>query len=391
MIYLDHNATTPILPEAADAIREASLSYGANPGSQHEAGRRARRALEDARERIGELLGARQGGMEDDRVVITSGGTEANHLALLGMLQAQAIRRDGGPPGHLILSHIEHPCVAEPAEQLRLDGWQVDRVPVSSSGVVQLDRLVDLITAETRLVCLMHANNETGVVQPVAEAARICCDRGVALHTDAAQTVGKIPVNFSQLGVTALTCAAHKFHGPVGIGALIVRHGVPLDPTMWGGHQQGGLRAGTEMVALTIGMRTALEHWKRESQQQRERIASLRDLLEQRIVAGYPEAMVLGRDAERLPNTSNIAFAGLDRQALVMALDLAGVACSTGSACASGSSEPSPVLVAMGVERRAISGSLRFSLGVSNTAPEIEEAARRILSACKQLGQSSNH
>ena len=388
-IYLDYNATTTQLPEVVDAVREASLRYGANPGSQHEPGRQARRALEEAREKVGELLGARMGGMSADQVIFTSGGTEANHLALFGLLTNPEQPADSSP-AHLVLSSIEHPSIVEPIGRLENQGWRVDRLPIDTNGVARHEELDQQLRENTRLVCLMLANNETGVIQPVAKAAAWCVERRIALHTDAAQAVGKVPIDFSKLGVSTLSCAAHKFYGPVGIGALIVRHGVSLRPTMWGGHQQAGLRPGTEAVALAVGMRTALECCERDFRRKSEHIASLRDQLEQVILTEIPSAIVIGQLADRLPNTLNIALAGVDRQALVMALDLAGVACSTGSACASGSSEPSPVLVAMGLDKRVIGGAIRLSLGVANNDAEIEEAGRRILSVCKQLWQSSN-
>jgi cysteine desulfurase len=379
-IYLDHNATTPILPAVADAMHEASLGFSANPGSQHEPGRQARRALEDARERVGELLGARQGGLDADQVIFTSGGTEANNLALFGLTAGRAAE-----PGRLVIPAIEHPSITEPAAALQRSGWRVARPHPDARGVVNLQEIEPLLELDCRLVSLMLANNETGVVQPVVEVARACNDRSIPIHCDAAQAVGKIAVGFSSLGVDTMSCAAHKFHGPLGIGLLLVKHGVQLQPSLYGGHQQAGLRPGTQSVALAIGVQVALECWQREAAERTERLRHLRDRLEQAIVAELPAAEVIGQGAERLPNTSNIAFVGLDRQALLMALDLAGVACSSGSACASGSSEPSPVLVAMGLEKPLIDGSVRLSLGATTTAAEIDEASRRILAVCKQL------
>ena len=388
-IYLDHNATSPPLPEVADVVREASLQYGANPGSQHQAGRQARRALEDARERIGELLGARVGQTNSDRVIFTSGGTEANNLALLGLL---GDRHPQGThvAGHLITSTIEHPSVLEPAAQLELHGWRVDRVGVDEHGVTSLDQIEQALRPETSLVSLMLANNETGVLQQVAEVAQLCDVWNILQHTDAAQVVGKLPVDFTGLRLAMLSCAAHKFQGPLGIGALVVRHDVPLRATTFGGHQQADLRPGTEMVALACGMCAALECWRRDADCRCQRLSSLRDQLEQTIVANLPNAIVIGSGAKRLPNTSNIAFAGLDRQALVMALDMAGIACSTGSACASGSSELSPTLMAMGVDNEAANGAVRFSLGATTTAAEVAEASRRILSTCHRLRHLGN-
>ena len=388
-IYLDHNATAPMLPEVADAVREASLRYHGNPASQHEPGRQARRALETARASVGELLGACTTGVAADRVIFTSGGTEANNLALTGLAQRAGASPPPAPPAppapRLIISAIEHPSVARTAEHLAAHGWQIDCLPVDRRGVVRLDQLAEFLTADVLLASVMLANNETGVVQPVAAIAAACRQRGVPIHTDAAQAVGKTPVNFRELGVDALTATAHKFHGPLGIGVLLVRHGVRLEPALRGGFQQAEARPGTESAALAIGMATALERWHAEAEARRLRLSALRDELERTILAGCPSAVVIGAGATRLPHSANIAFPGLDRQALVMALDLAGVAASTGSACASGSSEPSPTLLAMGLPEEQISSSVRFSLGATTTAAEIDDAARRILNVCNHL------
>ncbi len=382
-INLDHNATTPTLPEVADAVREAALRFPGNPASQHELGRQARRAVEAARERIGEILGVRTTGMDADQVIFTSGGTESNNLALTGLHKAG----DGiaGPQSRLLISAIEHPSIARPAEYLASRGYQIDRIGVHPNGVVRLDQIEALFAAAPQVASIMLASNETGVIQPVAEAAAIARRHGALLHTDASQAVGKIPVSFQDLGVDALTATAHKFHGPLGIGVLVVRHGVKLEPAFRGGFQQAALRPGTESVALAIGMQTALERWQQEAAERFERMTNLRNRIECAVLAGYPPAIVIGADAPRLPHTSNIAFVGLNRQALVMALDLAGVACSTGSACASGSSEPSPALIAMGLPDDVISSSIRFSLGATTTAAEIDEAAGRILNVCNHL------
>ncbi len=385
-IYLDHNATTPPLPEVVDAVHEASLRYSANPGSQHEPGRQARRILEASRQRIGELLGARTSGMNADRVIFTSGGTEAANLAVFGLLgvpQARPPRQADAPPPHFLTSAIEHPCILEAANQLQ--NCEIEQLKVDARGVVDVEEFRSRVRPETRLVSLMLANNETGVLQPVSEIAAVCAEQGIAMHSDAAQMVGKLPVDFARLNLAAMSCAAHKFCGPKGIGALLLRHDVPLQPTLFGGHQQAGLRPGTEGIALAVGMRTALECWQRSAEASVRRITQLRDRLEQTITSEIPSVEVLGGNAPRLPNTSNLAFVGLNRQALLMALDQEGVACSSGSACASGSSELSPVLLAMGLKKASVEGAIRFSLGVSTTAVEIESAVRRILLVCKRL------
>jgi cysteine desulfurase len=377
-IYLDHNATTPLLPEVAEAMRVAALEFPANPASQHRPGQQARRALEDCREQITRLLGGKTSGMDADRLVFTSGGTEANNLAILGMLADQT-------PGHLITSAIEHPSLLGPAGELERWGWKITRVPANTTGVVRLDQLTGSFRDDTRLVSIMAANNETGVLQPLEEISRLCAGRGVPFHTDAAQWVGKLTTQFHDWNLSALSCAPHKFNGPLGIGALLLRHDVPLAGQLHGGHQQEGLRPGTESVPLAAGMLAALELWHRDREAQATRLPALRDQFEATIASEVPTAIVIGADSPRLPHTSNIAFVGQDRQALFLALDLAGVACSTGSACASGSSQPSPVLLGMGLSNELIGSALRFSFGVTNTDTDAIESARRIINAHKQL------
>jgi cysteine desulfurase len=381
MIYLDHNATTPLLPEVAQEMAEC-LALPANPNSQHAAGRRARRLLEDARESIGRILGAEVSGQHPDRVIFTSGGTEANNLALLGLA--------GSRPARLIISAIEHASVTGPAERLAEAGWEVVRLAPDGDGVVPVERLAESLSDDTRLVSVMLANNETGVVQPVAAMTELAHRRGALVHTDAAQAIAKMPVSFRQLGVDTMSIAAHKFHGPVGIGALIVRHGLSLAPLLSGGFQEDGLRPGTEPLALAVGMCRALEAWQREVAERQERLRRLRDRLELALKTGYPALVVNGQGAERLPHVANVAFVGLNRQALLIALDQAGIAASSGSACKSGSSEPSPVLLAMGVPKPVADSSLRFSLGATTTEAQIDDAAERILQVCSRMtGQHS--
>lgn len=375
-IYLDHNATAPILPRVVEAMATAYSSIGGNPASQHRCGQKARQILEDARDEVAALLGARSGAAAD-RVIFTSGGTEANNLALFGLAGAQ--------PAHAIVSAIEHPSLAGPAEELRRRGWEIELLPVGRDGIVDLARLPELLRSSTRFVSLMLANNETGALQPVARAAQICMERGISLHTDAVQAVGKISVDFAALGVSALSLSAHKFHGPPGIGALVLRHGTRIEPLQFGGFQQAGLRPGTEPVALAVGMSTALSEWHAVRESTQATLANLRDEFETSLRAGWPDLIVNAAAAARLPHTSNVSFPGLDRQALVMALDLAGISCSTGSACASGSSEPSPVLVAMGCSETVFQSALRFSLGRGTTRAEITEASDRILKVCNKL------
>jgi cysteine desulfurase len=389
-IYLDHNATTPLLPEVAEAMRACWDEPLLNPGSQHEFGRRARRVLEDARERIAELLGAKTAGVDTDRVIFTSGGTESNNLAIRGLLQrATGFSPPNAKPAHLIISAVEHPSIRSLADELNRQGQKVGLLAVDEDGVIRVDELEPMLQSNTAAVAAMLGQNETGVLQPVAKLAEVCKRHNVPLHTDAAQVVGKLPVDFRALGAATMTVAAHKFHGPVGIGALIVRSGIDLAPQLFGGVQQAGLRPGTEPVALVVGMRRALELWNDEQHERTTHLRELRDRFERAILAGWPAAIIAGARADRLPHTSNVAFVGLDRQALFIALDQAGVACSTGSACASGSSEPSPVLSSMGLDPRIVSSALRFSFGIATTRAEVDEAAERIIRICNDLGRQN--
>ncbi len=376
-VYLDHNSTTPIDPRVVEAIVRAWRDSGANPASQHGPGRAARRMLQEAREGIAELLGAKTGGMDADRVIFTSGGTEANNLALRGLVKE--------PTGGVAISAIEHPSIRGAADELRRSGRRVRTIPVEPTGEISLGPgLTDVLT-DSQLVSAMLASNETGVIQPIAALADRARAAGALTHTDAVQAVGKIPVHFRDLGVDALTFAPHKLHGPLGIGALVVRHEVKLEPQVFGGFQQEALRPGTENVALAVGFHEAMRLAIDELSHRAARMQELRDELERTLGGEFPELVIVGRSAPRLPNTSCLAFPGLNRQALVMALDLAGVACSTGSACASGSSEPSPALVAMGLPQPVIEGAIRLSLGAFTADDEIAEAVRRISNVVKHL------
>lgn len=387
-IYLDHNSTTPIDPRVALTIADCYAAGYVNPASQHRMGQLARRKLEQLRRRVAEILGANCSGMQTDQVVFTSGGTESNNLALLGLVgghQQLGQNEPGQPLGRVLISAVEHPSVMGAAEQLVRLGFQVETIPVDKDGVCRLDALASLIQSPTTLVSLMLANNETGVLQPVAEAADLCRNRGIMFHTDAVQAVGKIPVSFRELGVDALTFTAHKFSGPRGIGGLIVRHGISLQPILFGGFQQMAIRPGTEDVALAAGMCRALELFEEDPAGRFLKTKELRDRLQNDLLAVFEDLVVIGGQADRMPHTLNISFRGVDRQSFLLAADLAGLAISTGSACASGSSELSPVLLAMGLEKEVVEGSIRISLGVSTTSAEIEETTRRITKIVRDI------
>ncbi len=369
-IYLDNNATTPLLPAVWEAMRPHLTEVFGNPASAHQAGRQARRALEDARDQVAHLLDA-----FSDEVLFTSGATEANNLALFGL--------SGDPPAHLLASPIEHPSVSEPLRQLAGSGFTLDFAPVDRQGLIAPDRFPAGLRPETRLVSIMLANHETGTVQPIADLARLA--PATAFHCDAVQAVGKVPVSFHRLGVTTLSASGHKFHGPKGVGLLLVRRGVKLRPRFWGGHQQRGQRPGTEPVALAVGLATALAIACRD---QDARLAHVRRLRERFLGALRRDAgpvILNGPEEEGIPHTLNLSFVGIKADLLLMNLDLAGVACSTGSACSSGSLLPSPVLQAMSVPAEVLHSALRFSLSPLLSEADIDEASRRIVGVVRRL------
>jgi cysteine desulfurase len=378
-IYLDNNATTALDPDVLEAMRPYFLTAG-NAESRHAAGRAARRAWEQAKETVAQILGA-----DPSEVIFTSGGTEANNLAVFGLAGAEHA------PGHVVSSPLEHPAVAEPVARLEGAGFAVDRPPVRPEGLADPAAMADAIGPETRFATLMLANNETGAVQPVAELAARARGRDVPVHTDAVQAVGRIPVDFRALGVATLAASAHKFHGPVGAGLLLVRRGVRLGSRLFGGGQQQGRRPGTAVVPLAVGLAAALEAWHRQAAERSTRWVHLRDRLEAGLTAALgPDRVVRngpsGSDPSlRLPQTLNVGFPGLDGDALLMQLDLAGVCASLGSACSSGSTRPSPTLVAMRVPDDRLRSSVRFSLGATTTEAEVDEAVARIAGVVQRI------
>ena len=366
VIYLDFNATAPVRPEAWAAMRPWLEGRGGNAASAHTAGRHARQALEDARERVAALLGA-----FPDEVIFTSGATEANNLAIFGLC--------GDPPGHMLSSSVEHPCVIEPLKQLAARGFTVEWLSVDANGVV----LPGDLPADVRLVAVMLANHETGAVMPISQAA--CGLSSAHYHTDAAQAVGKIPVHFHELGVTTLSASGHKFGGPPGIGTLLLARGTALRPMLYGGHQQRGQRPGTEPVALAVGFAAALDAALGERETTFARMLDLRRRFLDSLRHGAAPVVLNGPEENGLPHTLNLSFPGCRSDTLLMALDLAGVMCSTGSACSSGSLLPSPVLKAMGVSDERLHSAMRFSLGPCLSEADIDEAASRIVRVVTRL------
>jgi cysteine desulfurase len=367
-IYLDHNATTPLAPE----VREAMLPHlGALPGnasSVHWFGQRARRAVDRARQQVAALINA-----DPQEIVFCSGGTEADNLALGGVLR---LRR-----GKLVISAIEHPAVLEAAQAQRRAGAEVELVPVDASARVDPDAVADAVDEATRLVSVMLANNDVGTIQPVQQIAERLRGQGALLHSDAVQAAGKIPIDVHQLGVDLLSLSAHKLYGPQGVGALYLRRGLELAPLLWGGGQERRRRAGTENVAGIVGFGAACELAAARQAEDRCRLTTLRDRLESQLLRTIADVRVNGDRDHRLPNTLNVAFAGVDGATLLINLDLAGIAVSVGSACASGKVGPSHVLKAMGLSDTQALSALRFSLGRGTRAAEIERVLA-VLAEC---------
>jgi cysteine desulfurase len=369
-LYLDHNATTPLDPDVLDAMRPYFLTAG-NAESRHSFGRKARLAWEYSKETVAQILKA-----DPSEVIFTSGGTEANNLAVFGLAGAESA------PGHIVATPIEHPAIAEPLARLEAASFTINRVPVDNQGVADVPQMTRLFCDDTRFATLMLANNETGAIQPVCDLTVAARERGILVHTDAVQAVGRIPVSFQDLEVATLAASAHKFHGPPGIGLLLVRRGVRLGSRLFGGGQQQGRRPGTVPVPLVVGLATALQKWQSQYQTRSEHWITLRDRLEKGLIHTLGAGRVIRNgptaNDQRLPQTLNIGFPGLDGEALLMQLDMAGIAASLGSACASGSTRPSPTLMAMHVPDNWLRSSVRFSFGATTSEAEIDEAIMRI-------------
>ena len=372
-IYLDNNATTPVLPRVAEAIERQLRGRGGNPSSDHAAGRDAAAVVAEARARLALLLGC-----DADEIVFTGCGSESNNLALKGAAWARR------PRGHLVISSTEHPAVAAPARYLEREGWEVSVVPVDGDGRVHVGAVARALRDDTVLVSIMHSNNETGVLNPVVPIAALCRERGVLFHTDAAQSVGKVPVDVRASGVDLLTVAGHKMGAPKGIGALYVRRGVRLEPLIHGAGHEGGRRAGTENVPYIVGLGEAaalateggLTHFARN-------LRPLRDRLYEILAAGVPGLMTNGHPEERLPNTLNVSVPGVSGRAVLAACPQ--VEASTGSACHEGVDRPSQVLLAMGLSPARALGALRLTLGRQTTADEVEQAGAALVAAVRAI------
>jgi cysteine desulfurase len=387
-VYLDHNATTAVEPAVLDAMLPyLSGEYG-NAASIHTFGQKARAAVETAREQVAALLGARP-----QEVVFTSGGTEADNHAIFGIAQSfsatQLATDDGRAAKHIVTTAIEHEAVLNTCQALEKLGLDVTYLPVDREGLVSLGALRRAIRKETVLITVMHANNELGTVQPLEQIGRIAADADVYFHTDAVQSAGKLPIDVNALRLDLLSLSGHKFYAPKGVGALYIRGGTRLQQLLYGGHHQRGYRPGTENVAGIVGVGKAAELARNSLADDAVRISALRDRLEQGLLSRVPHSRANGAHGPRTPNTTNITFPGIEGEALVIALDLKGLACSTGAACSSGAVEPSHVLTAIGLSPEEARSSLRFSLGRHTTDAEIDFALEIVPAAVEQLRELS--
>jgi cysteine desulfurase len=382
-IYFDHNATTPVAPEVLAAMLPYfSEEYG-NASSIHTFGQRGRGAVEQARESVAALLGARPA-----EIMFSSGGTESNNHAIFGVVfgfQGAAF----GDRKHVITSAIEHSAVLDPCEALERRGVAVTVLPVDREGIVNPEDVRRAIRPETVLITIMLANNELGTLEPIEEIGKIAAETGVTLHTDAVQAAGKVPIDVTRLGVHLLSISAHKLYGPKGVGALYVRKGTRLEPLMYGGHSERDRRPGTEDVTGIAGLGKAAELAMMRMNDERERIAALRDRLEKGLLERVPYARVNGSLAHRTPNTTNLTFPFVEGESMVIALDLKGIACSTGAACSSGAVKPSHVLTAIGLAPEDARATLRLSLGHQTTNEEIDYALDTIPPVIERLRQLS--
>lgn len=376
-IYLDYNATTPVAPEVLNAMLPWLREEFGNPSSTHAYGRRAAQAVATARRQVADLIGA-----QPQEVVFTGCATEANNLALLGT--ARAIMANDSTRRHLVISAVEHPAVMAPAMQLRAQGWDVTVVPVDAFGRVSPDQVTEALRADTALVSIMHANNEVGTLQPISEIAHLTRKRGILLHTDAAQSAGKLPLNVDDMGVHLLTLAGHKFYAPKGVGALYVRGGTPIRPVLQGADQEHGLRPGTENVAAIVALGAAAALASNSQATMSAHMLTLRNRLHESLVTAIPGLQLNGHPELRLPNTLHISFPGVSARALLVEVaDV--VAASVGSACHSRHDAVSGVLAAMGVDAMRAAGAVRFSVGRMTTSGEIDRAANGLVVAWQKL------
>jgi len=374
-VYLDHNATTPVHPEVRKAVEPYLDDQFGNPSSIHWAGRDVRKGVEDARQEIASFFGC-----QPLELVFTSSGTESDNLAIKGIAY-----RKGNAGKHIITSQVEHPAVINTCRFLERQGFRVTYVPVNRYGIVEPDSVRDALAEDTILVSVMHANNETGDIMPVPEIGAIAREAGAVMHTDAVQAAGKIPIDFGTLPVDLLTFSGHKVNALKGTGGLIVRKGVEIEAMTHGGHQERGRRGGTENVAGIVAMGRSFQILKEEMEEEVAETRRLRDRFEKGLFGRIPALVLNGHPTERLPNTVNISFRFVEGEAMLLNLDMMGIACSSGSACTSGSLEASPILLAMGADPTDAQGALRFSLGRGNTEEDIDYAVLAIETVVTKL------
>jgi cysteine desulfurase len=374
-VYLDNNATTPLLPEVFEAMRPYFAERFGNASSIHHHGQETRAAVESARESVAELLGCRA-----SEIVFTSGGTEADNLAIAGLMAAC---------DHVVTSRIEHHAVLHAGKHLEEIGCEVTYVPVDGRGLVDPGDVRRALRPNTKLISIMMANNETGVLQPVEEIGKIAAEAGVHFHTDAVQAAGRVPIDVRRVGCHALSISGHKMHAPQGVGALYVRKGTLIRPLFYGGRHERSRRAGTENVPGIVALGKAAQLAKEALDRGDDKMVALRDRLEQGILAQVDDAGVNGEDAPRVPNTTNLHFDHIEGEAIVIALDLKGLAVSTGAACSSGAIEPSHVLVAMGLRPDQARASIRFSLGKQTVAEDIDFALALVPETVARLRELS--
>ena len=387
-VYLDHNATTPVEPEVLDVMLPYFSGDFGNAASIHTPGQRARAAVETAREQVAALLGARL-----QEIVFTSGGTESDNHAIFGI-----VRNASGATKHVITTQIEHEAVLNACQALEKEGGtaagnrpaiEVTYLPVDSNGLIDPEALRDALRPQTVLITIMHANNELGTVQPLEQIGKIAAQNDIYFHTDAVQSAGKLPIDVNALGVDLLAISGHKFYAPKGIGALYIRGGTRLRQLLYGGHHQRGFRPGTENVPGIVGFGKAAELARRSLNEDASRVSSLRDELERGLLQRVPHSRANATAAPRTPNTTNLTFPGIEGEALIIALDLKGLACSTGAACSSGAIEPSHVLTAIGLPPEEARASIRFSLGRHTTPADVSFALEVVPAAVAQLRQLS--
>jgi len=375
VIYLDHNATTPLDPRVLEAMMPYFKGDWGNPSSPYRFANRVRTAVEEARQRIAECSGCKT-----EEIVFTSSGTESDNLAIRGVARTHRSRGD-----HIVTTAIEHHAVLNTCRALEAEGFRVTYLPVDSAGTVDIQDVEKSLIPETILVTVMHANNETGVIQPVQEIADLAKHRGILFHTDAVQTAGRIPQPLCATGADLISFSGHKLYGPKGIAALFVREKTQLAPVLTGGFQERGLRAGTENVAGIVGLARAFSLAVESSEEEHVRLEKLRDNLESRVCSIISDVKINGTEAPRIPNTTNLSFESVDGESIVLGLDLHGICISTGSACSTGEPEPSHVLLAMGLSPNQAQGSIRISLGKATREEDIDAAIQALSETVKKL------